>query len=144
MASSPQIRPTGPGSSDRRKSSGVSQKPRYRWLSQPGGGTGDGPGVDVRSWRVEEAYGGLKGKTTVTAVDYANSDSGPGGDRENRDDGGIDEEEQEEDEEDMNFRVEFQGERLGEWLDGEGKRKVGSDGKSVGVRWSKYLFLYSI
>lgn len=144
-ASSPNIRPTGPGSGsgvggDRRKSSGVSQKPRYRWLSQPGGGTGDEPGVDVRSRRDEEAYSGLKGKTTVTVVDYANSDSTGSGDREGREDDDIDEQE-EEDEEDMNFRVEFQGERLGEWLDGEGKRKVGNDGKSVGVRWSKFLYL---
>lgn len=140
---------------DRRKSSRLSQKPRYRWLSQPGGGTGDEPGVDVRSRRDEEAYGGLKGKTTVTIVDYANytprepkatggfggqqgqfgGQQGQGGEIEEH---GIVEEEDsgEEDEGDMNFRVEFPGERLGEWLEGEGKRKVGSDGKSVGVRWS--------
>lgn len=42
-------------------------KPRYRWLSGArGGGTGDEPGVDVRSQRDEEAYGHLTGHSHVT------------------------------------------------------------------------------
>jgi hypothetical protein len=108
-------------------------------LSQPGGGTGDEPGVDVRSRRDEEAYGHLKGGTTVTIVDYANApppkdEGGRGGNRERE---GVEEEEEEAEEGDMNFRVEFPGERLREWLGGEGKRKMGSDGRPVGVRWSE-------
>jgi hypothetical protein len=38
---------------------------RYQWVSAGGGGTGDEPGVDVRSRRDEEAYSHLKGKTHI-------------------------------------------------------------------------------
>lgn len=42
-------------------------KPRYRWLSGArGGGTGDEPGVDVRSQRDEEAYGHLTSHSHIT------------------------------------------------------------------------------
>jgi hypothetical protein len=42
-------------------------KPKYRWLSSPGGGgTGDEPGVDVRSRRDEESYGHLDGRTQIS------------------------------------------------------------------------------
>ena len=42
-------------------------KPKYRWLSSPGGGgTGDEPGVDVRSRRDEESYGHLNGRTQIS------------------------------------------------------------------------------
>jgi hypothetical protein len=46
-------------------------KPKYRWLSQAGGGgTGDEPGVDVRSRRDEESYGHLTGRSHVTVGAY--------------------------------------------------------------------------
>lgn len=42
-------------------------KPKYRWLSATGGGgTGDEPGVDVRSRRDEESYGHLDGRTQIS------------------------------------------------------------------------------
>jgi hypothetical protein len=42
-------------------------KPKYRWLSSTGGGgTGDEPGVDVRSRRDEESYGHLDGRTQIS------------------------------------------------------------------------------
>nr|XP_019048093.1 hypothetical protein I302_01858 [Kwoniella bestiolae CBS 10118]OCF27023.1 hypothetical protein I302_01858 [Kwoniella bestiolae CBS 10118] len=79
-----------------------------------GGGTGDEPGVDVKSRRDEEAYGHLKNKTKITVVDYS---SNP-------------------DEDNTNLRCEFPGERLREWLDSEhGERRTGDDGKPTGVRW---------
>jgi hypothetical protein len=43
----------------------------------------------------------------------------------------------------LNVRVDFDGSRLGEFLEkghgeaGENERKVGEDGKVRGVRWSK-------
>ncbi|WRT63134.1 uncharacterized protein IL334_000037 [Kwoniella shivajii] len=89
---------------------------QYRWMSTmaAGGGTGDEPGVDVKSKRDEEAYGHLKNKTKVTIVDYS---SNP-------------------DEDNTNLRCEFEGERLREWLDSDhGKRRTGEDGKPTGVRW---------
>ncbi|OCF72414.1 hypothetical protein I204_06793 [Kwoniella mangroviensis CBS 8886] len=92
------------------------KREEYRWLSTTaaGGGTGDEPGVDVKSKRDEEAYGHLKNKTKVTVVDYS---SNP-------------------DEDNTNLRCEFPGERLREWLDSEhGQRRTGEDGKPTGVRW---------
>lgn len=45
-------------------------KPKYQWLSRAGGGgTGDEPGVDVRSRRDEESYGHLTGHSHVTVSD---------------------------------------------------------------------------
>lgn len=42
-------------------------KAKYRWLSSTGGGgTGDEPGVDVRSRRDEESYGHLDGRTQIS------------------------------------------------------------------------------
>nr|XP_018266065.1 uncharacterized protein I303_00034 [Kwoniella dejecticola CBS 10117]OBR88223.1 hypothetical protein I303_00034 [Kwoniella dejecticola CBS 10117] len=91
------------------------QREEYRWLTTAaGGGTGDEPGVDVKSRRDEEAYGHLKNKTKVTVVDYS---SNP-------------------DEDNTNLRCEFPGERLREWLDSDhGQRQRGDDGKPTGVRW---------
>nr|XP_031861972.1 uncharacterized protein CI109_002385 [Kwoniella shandongensis]KAA5529044.1 hypothetical protein CI109_002385 [Kwoniella shandongensis] len=87
-----------------------------RWLttSAAAGGTGDEPGVDVKSKRDEEAYGHLKAKTHVKVVDYSSNPNEDG----------------------MNLTCDFPGERLREWLDGEhGKRRLGEDGKPYGVRW---------
>ncbi|WVQ82784.1 hypothetical protein IAT38_004916 [Cryptococcus sp. DSM 104549] len=96
-------------------SSQKSKEMKYRWLSTSvAGGTGDEPGVDVRSRRDEESYGHLKGKTEIKVVDYS---SNP---------------------EDTltNLTSEFPGERLGEWLASDhGKRQLGEDGKPLGVRW---------
>ncbi|WWC67393.1 uncharacterized protein I206_101301 [Kwoniella pini CBS 10737] len=91
------------------------QREEYRWLNtSAGGGTGDEPGVDVKSKRDEEAYGHLKNKTKVTIIDYS---SNP-------------------DEDNTNLRCEFPGERLREWLDSDqGARRIGEDGKPTGVRW---------
>ncbi|KAK8844840.1 hypothetical protein IAR55_006690 [Kwoniella newhampshirensis] len=89
---------------------------KYRWLntSAVAGGTGDEPGVDVKSKRDEEAYGHLKAKTHVKIVDYSSNPNEDG----------------------MNLTCDFPGERLREWLDGEhGKRRLGEDGKPYGVRW---------
>ena len=59
--------PLSPGGATRRMSgnSTNSMDPVYTWLGG-GGGTGDEPGVDVRSKRDEEAWGHLTGKTQVT------------------------------------------------------------------------------
>lgn len=46
-------------------SSSQSGDPEYSWLGA-GGGTGDEPGVDVKSRRDEEAWGHLTGETKVT------------------------------------------------------------------------------
>ncbi|OCF43448.1 hypothetical protein I317_02748 [Kwoniella heveanensis CBS 569] len=88
---------------------------QYRWLTtSAGGGTGDEPGVDVKSKRDEEAYGHLKNKTKVTVVDYS---SNP-------------------DEDGTNLKCDFPGERLKEWLDSDhGKRRTNEDGRPAGVRW---------
>ncbi|WVQ94602.1 hypothetical protein IAU59_001682 [Kwoniella sp. CBS 9459] len=88
---------------------------QYRWLTtSAGGGTGDEPGVDVKSKRDEEAYGHLKNKTKVTVVDYS---SNP-------------------DEDGTNLKCDFPGERLREWLDSDqGRRRTNEDGKPAGVRW---------
>lgn len=127
-------------------------KLKYKWLSQ-GGGTGDEPGVDVKSRRDEEAYGHLKGKTNVTVVDYMNFDEssippnatpgGVGGSMDGNGNGEFDENQVDLDME-MNVRIDFPGERLKDWLEEEGKRKVGEDGKPVGVRWSKSFLSLSI
>ncbi|EIW73078.1 hypothetical protein TREMEDRAFT_67197 [Tremella mesenterica DSM 1558] len=75
------------------------------------GGTGDEPGVDVRSKRDEEAYGHLKGPTRVTVVDYS-SDPDEGTD----------------------VRVGFPGGKLDEWLNLNGV-KMGEGSTQKGVRW---------
>ncbi|WWC90302.1 uncharacterized protein L201_005235 [Kwoniella dendrophila CBS 6074] len=104
------------GVRQRRKHKKHKKHEDYRWMSTTaqGGGTGDEPGVDVKSKRDEEAYGHLKNKTKVTVVDYS---SNP-------------------DEDNTNIRCEFPGERLREWLDSDhGARRIGEDGKPTGVRW---------
>ncbi|WVR03020.1 hypothetical protein IAU60_000009 [Kwoniella sp. DSM 27419] len=90
-------------------------KGQQRWLTNPaGGGTGDEPGVDVKSKRDEEAYGHLRAKTKVTVVDYSSNPAEDG----------------------TNLKCDFPGERLREWLDSDvGERRTGDDGKPLGVRW---------
>lgn len=46
----------------------------YRWMTGDTmvGTTGDEPGVDVRSWRDEEAYGHLKGKANIKVSSAGN------------------------------------------------------------------------
>ncbi|RXK37391.1 hypothetical protein M231_05378 [Tremella mesenterica] len=89
-----------------------SNKGGYRYHStSAGGGTGDEPGVDVRSKRDEEAYGHLKGPTRVTVVDYS-SDPDEGTDA----------------------RVGFPGGKLDEWLNVNGV-KMGEGSTQKGVRW---------
>lgn len=105
-------------------------KPKYRWLSSPGGGgTGDEPGVDVRSRRDEESYGHLDGRTQISVrtgrltctqltkqvVDWTN----------------------ESDDESKNVRIDFPGERLREWLESDAKSKQ-MHGNTGGVRWSRF------
>lgn len=46
-----------------------SGEPVYSWLG--GGGTGDEPGVDVKSRRDEEAWGHLTGPTNITVRSLA-------------------------------------------------------------------------
>ena len=53
-------------------SAAAAARPTIHWLSGAkgkGGGTGDEPGVDVRSKRDEESYGHLKGSTQITVSD---------------------------------------------------------------------------
>jgi hypothetical protein len=89
-------------------------KPKVSWLSSTrGGGTGDEPGVDVRSRRDEESYGHLNGRTEITVIDWTN----------------------ESDDERANVRIDFPGEKLREWLDGDATTRP-VDGNSGGVRWS--------
>ncbi|KIR52368.1 hypothetical protein I315_05318 [Cryptococcus gattii Ru294] len=77
-------------------------------------GTGDEPGVDVKSKRDQKNYGHLKGNTHIKVVDYC---SNP-------------------DQECMNRSSDFPGEKLQEWLDSEhGKRQLDENGKPMGVRW---------
>ncbi|ODN86323.1 hypothetical protein L198_07342 [Cryptococcus wingfieldii CBS 7118] len=87
----------------------------YRWLSTVvADGTGDEPGVDVKSKRDEKTYGHLKAKTKIEVVDYSSDPN----------------------EEGMNLASQFPGEKLQEWLDStHGKRRIGEDGKPTGVRW---------
>ncbi|KIR25018.1 hypothetical protein I309_06128 [Cryptococcus deuterogattii LA55] len=87
----------------------------YRWLNTSTVvGTGDEPGVDVKSKRDQKNYGHLKGSTHIKVVDYC---SNP-------------------DQDCMNRSSDFPGEKLQEWLDSEhGKRQVDENGKPMGVRW---------
>ncbi|OXG09746.1 hypothetical protein C367_07056 [Cryptococcus neoformans Ze90-1] len=86
-----------------------------RWLNTSTAvGTGDEPGVDVKSRRDQKNYGHLKGKTHIKIVDYC---SNP-------------------DQNCMNQSSDFPGDKLQEWLDSEhGKRQLDEDGKPIGVRW---------
>ncbi|ODO08978.1 hypothetical protein I350_02570 [Cryptococcus amylolentus CBS 6273] len=87
----------------------------YRWLNTVlADGTGDEPGVDVKSKRDEKTYGHLKAKTKIKVVDYSSDPN----------------------EEGMNLASQFPGEKLQEWLDStHSKRRIGEDGKPIGVRW---------
>ncbi|WVO24084.1 uncharacterized protein IAS62_005448 [Cryptococcus decagattii] len=87
----------------------------YRWLNTSTVvGTGDEPGVDVKSKRDQKNYGHLKGSTHIKVVDYC---SNP-------------------DQDCMNRSSDFPGEKLQEWLDSEhGKRQLDENGKPMGVRW---------
>ncbi|CAD6581015.1 MAG: hypothetical protein TREMPRED_002905 [Tremellales sp. Tagirdzhanova-0007] len=101
------------GSQLRRRNLNYSQE-RYHWVSSgpSGGGIGDEPGVDVRSRRDELAYGHLKGSATITVYDYSP------------------------DTEHTDVKVSFPGDRLKEWFETDGKKRLlGEDGKPKGVRW---------
>ncbi|RSH84065.1 hypothetical protein EHS25_005310 [Saitozyma podzolica] len=89
------------------------ERERYHWVSpSAGGGTGDEPGVNVRSKRDEEAYSHLTAASQVTVVDFS---ANP-------------------DQDTSNIRCDFQGERLKEFLEG-GYRPTDDEGKALGVRW---------
>ncbi|TYJ51817.1 hypothetical protein B9479_007593 [Cryptococcus floricola] len=95
----------------------------YRWLNTVvADGTGDEPGVDVKSKRDEKTYGHLKAKTKIEVVDYSSDPN----------------------EEGMNLASKFPGEKLQEWLDStHGKRRIGEDGKPTGVRWIQSISMVS-
>lgn len=89
--------------------------------------------MDVRSQRDEESYGHLTGHTHITASVFrfpqeakTSSDSEQVVDWSN-----------ESDDESANVRIDFSGERLKEWLQGEAGHRGENDEKPSGVRWSE-------